>query len=329
MEQSLFEIWNILSGRLPSGERLTAKPVFSEITDRLYCAVDSDRRRHLLIRLNENEGGLNDTDSRGISTITRELVIADGDTLKQYIDIECRDDSGHQVFDLLIGEIADFLQKGGLPPSEVVPRVLEKWRRFWRKIPTRALSREEQIGLFAELRFLHEWLMPDFGAEAVELWRGPFGEIDFLENSFCVEVKATTSSAGHIYKINGLHQLEQPPTGILYLFGLLMSNRSRDGENLVSQVQDIRKELTEYSDISDQFEEGLLQVGYNDAHHDEYDKLHFEIREECLYEVKNDFPRLSKELIKIPPGIDRVEYTINLNGFTHLVVAKEPSGWNP
>lgn len=323
-------IWEVLSGKLPSGEKLTARIIPSDTEQSMYCALDSNEKRHLLVSLGEEEMELKDKSSRGISVNIRELFLGQKDEMQRYIDIQCQNPSGHSIFDLLIADIAEVMHKDKLPVSKLIPRTLEKWRRFWEKIPTRTLTREKQIGLFAELRFLSKWLIPVLGLEnAVNSWLGPFGGKDFRTESFSVEVKSSASGKGHIYLINSLDQLEESPEREMYLFGLLLSEVSGGRENIVKEVESIREIIAGCQELSDHFEDGLIRVGYGDFHSEEYKNLCFEIGRECLFEVRDDFPRLSRSRIEIPPGVDSVEYTINLNSFNHLIKAESPSEWNP
>lgn len=326
---SLSNIWEILSGRPPSGERLTAKPIYTELTQKLYCALDAQNHRHLLVLLNKEDTALTDIQSRGISAITRDLVVEQENPHK-YIDIECRDTLGHPAFDLLALEIAELLGKKNLPPAAATSRVLAKWRRFWGRKPSNLLNRREQIGLFAELWFLSKWLIPGSGAEVVQSWCGPSGSRnDFETEKFSVEVKATTLQRGRIYHINDIEQLETPSDKALYFYAMRLREISTQGENLVRVLTALRKMLAEHPDALDHLEEGLALIGYNEAHSEEYKDLRFEVTEECLFEVKDHFPRLRKEKMEIPAGIEKIQYEINLDTFDDLIVAKQPSDWVP
>ena len=322
-------LWDILSREIPSGEQITARRFPSDVKSEIYCALDSSQKRHLLILLGDGEQELEDRGSRGISVSTRGLVLGKSDEVKQYIDIQCRHSGGHRIFDLLIADISDALTSETSSVSEATLSVLDKWRRFWEKIPVQTLTRNEQTGLFSELWFLSKWLIPAVGVEnAVDYWQGPFGGKDFRVTDFSVEVKSSSADGGHIYSVNTIDQLDKDTETNLYLFGLLLNKVLGGKECLVNEVDKIRNLLSGLPAQSDHFEEGLLLTGYSDFHAEEYKKLCFEIREECLFEVRDNFPRLSRERIEIPSGIDQIQYTINLNSFGHLIVAKSPSGWS-
>jgi hypothetical protein len=68
----------------------------------------------------------------------------------------------------------------------------------------------------------------------------------------------------------------------------------------------------------------VSQVGYSPAHDEEYAKLRVRVVEEGLFNVCDAFPRLTVTQLTagVPPGVERVEYEINLGGFDHLCIAR-------
>ncbi len=204
-------------------------------------------------------------------------------------------------------------------------RVLAKWRRFWGVLPLQILSREEQLGLFAELWFLSVWMVPRAGpAEAVNRWRGPFASRhDFEWPGRSVEVKATTSTRGRIHRIHRLDQLVPPEPGELLFFGLALREEAGATNTLPLVIATCRSQLEADADSMSGFERALARVGYSPAHDEEYAKLRLRIVEEGLFSVRDDFPRLTVMQLAagVPPGVERVEYEINLSGFDHLRIA--------
>jgi hypothetical protein len=194
------------------------------------------------------------------------------------------------------------------------------------------LSREKQCGLFAELWFLSSWLIPRFGVnDAVARWRGPFGgRHDFEWTGRSVEVKATTSTRGRIHRINGLDQLAPPEQGDLFFFSLQLREEAGATNTLPSVVAGCRIQLEQDANCLGLFENALAQVGYSPAHESEYTKLRLRIVEQGLFAVRDDFPRLTAAGLPqgIPPGIEHIEYDINLGGFVHLCIARQPSEAN-
>lgn len=321
------DVWARLEQSKPAGDNLTARQADPSATSRLQCALDAEGRRHLLVALHESEDGLRDIQSRGVHVETRDLVVR-GQPATRYLDIQCLDITGYPALDLIGGELAVELSKPRVVPADTVKRVLAKWRRFWGLLPRTILSKEEVIGLFAELWFFLVWLLPSAGASAaVQRWRGPMGSRhDYEWTGKSVEVKATTSTRGRIHRINGLDQLSPPEQGKLYLFSLHLREEAGATNTLPSLIDSILVQLNTDVDALSRFETVLAQTGYSPAHDDEYAKLHLRIVTEGLYAVRENFPRLGAQQFRdgVPAGIERVEYEINLNSFDHLIVARTP-----
>jgi len=319
------ETWDRLT--LPIGERLVARPALPEITPKLLCAIDSAGGRHLLISLGIADEEYRDRQSRGVSVATRDLSVHGG-TTEKYLDVACLDAGGYGILDLMGGEIARGLADETKPPAETVKRVLAKWRRFWGQIPQPMLSREEQLGLFAEIWFLVEWLFPKLGQEAIMAWRGPWGSRhDFEWDDKSVEVKATTITRGRIHKIHGLDQLAGPENGILFLFSVSLREENGATNDLPRLIDVCRNYLQNFDDGLAHFENALAHLGYSPIFEDEYSKFKLRVAENVLFQVAADFPKLTSESFSngMPAGIERVDYEINLNTFNHLIVASQPA----
>jgi hypothetical protein len=323
------ETWAHLAGPKPPGETLWARRAAPDVSERLIAALDVENRRHFLIHLATDEKGLEDRQSRGVELATRELRVPGHET-GRYLDITCLDPAGQDAFDLIGGELAERLASGRETAPEVAARVIAKWRRFWGQVPAKLLPLNVQIGLFAEVWFLSVWLARSAGhTDAVKRWRGPFGaRHDFEWGGRSVETKATLSSRGPIHRINGLDQLTPPEQGQLLLFSLRLREEAGASNSLPSIIEKCRGMLEGDPDGLTQFERALLEVGYSDTNADEYSTLRLRVYEEKLYRVEENFPRLTQSLFRdsVPAGIERIEYDINLSGFEHLLVGRDPSG---
>jgi hypothetical protein len=310
----------------PTGEKLVARIAFLELTDRVLCALDSKDERHLLIPVLSDDAEYRDIQSRGVSVVTRMLTVQ-GDDPAKYIDMHCMDMAGHDIFNLMGGEIADALRSPESQPYDVVKRVLSKWRRFWGQLPQQVLSREEIVGLFAELWLLSVWLLPKFGPDSIMAWKGPWGSRhDFEWPEKSIEVKATTNTRGRIHKIHGLRQLENPEQGPLFLFSMCLREEGGSSNNLPSMIESCRRQINDSDDSIVRFESALIQMGYSDFYQDEYAKLNFRVLEDLLFKVDRDFPKLTTTNFPhgLPNGIEKIEYEINLNSFDNLITARNP-----
>ncbi len=322
------ETWDRLAGARVSTEALWARRAAPDVTDRLLAALDAEGKRHLLVLLQASEADLRDDASRGLTVVTREMAIPGHDS-GRYLDVACVDPAGHAAFDLIAGELAARLAAGSETATECTSRVLGKWRRFWGQIPRRLLSRDEQLGLFAELWFLSTWMAPTIGASAaLGRWRGPFGaRHDFEWPGESVEVKATGATRGRIHHINGADQLLPPEAGSLLLFSLILREEAGATNSIVSLISSFGGSVENDADALSRFESSLAQLGYSPAHADEYVRLKLRVVSEAVFRVDDGFPRVIPDTFRggIPAGVEHVEYDINLSGFEHLQIASRPS----
>ncbi|MBI1934882.1 PD-(D/E)XK motif protein [Candidatus Woesearchaeota archaeon] len=319
------KIWKNLESESPTGDKVVAHLALPELSRKLYAGLDANKQRHLLILLNEKDEEFNDSQSRGFVIVTRDLIVQDSKSQK-YIDIICHDNSGHVIFNAIGGEIAEKLEKS--KPKEVIANVVAKWRRFWGTPPRDILSREELIGLIAELWFLYHWLLPRIKyLDAIKMWRGPFSSRhDFESKSNSIEVKATTNVQYRIHKIHGLEQLSPPEKGDLLFFSLRLREEQGSKNTLPEFISLFKEKLKDNLDALSLFENTLAVTGYSPLHDEEYNKFKFRVVDEKLYSVKDEFPRLTINSFNkgLPSGVGTVEYTINLDGFENLCLATSP-----
>ena len=320
------ELWARLDHVRPTGDRIAAARPNAGV-ERLLCALDQAGRRHLLVLLREDAEAYKDRESRGLVVETRELRVI-GEEPRIYLDIECMDPAGFAALDVMGSEIADGLLIAGptAPPHDVVRRVLAKWRRFWGHLPKNLLTRDEQVGLLAEIWFLSFWLVPRVGTtDAARRWRGPFGarhDFEWLGKS--VEVKATTSTRGRLHLINGLDQLDAPENGELYLFSMRLREEAGATNTLPAAIQATRSALQEDAEALDRLDSALARSGYAPNHEDDYSKIRFRIIDEHLYAVRDEFPRITIKSFGsgLPSQIERIQYELNLTGVDRSCVAR-------
>jgi hypothetical protein len=250
---------------------------------------------------------------------TRELNLPDH-TLAHYLDLTCHDAAGHDAFDLIGGEIAAGLSAGTLAPAKLVMRVLGKWRRFWGQVPRSLLSREEQVGLFAEVWFLLRWMLPATDpTTATQRWRGPFAaRHDFEWPSRSVEAKASTVVRGPVFRIHGLDQLDPPADGELFFFALRLREEAGAPHTLANLIAETRAQIEADADALTRFETGLAQAGYSPLHEADYSQTFWRVVDERLYSVDATFPKLAPTSLTggLPPGVSEIAYTLDLGVYT-------------
>lgn len=320
--------WERIETDLPESGRLTVRIAMPSRRSDLFIAIDSAKRRHLLVEIPSGEPSeLFERPSRGISLQTVDMKVST-DERKNFIDVICLEVQGYPALDIIAHEIADALDAGSsILRIALIKNVLAKWRRFWSGINQNLLSREQQIGLFGELWFIVQWLGPSIGfAEAVRAWRGPFGSRnDFEANQIAIEVK-TTGRLDTVHQVNGLEQLVEPATGALFLMSISVRDEGSAHDSLPKLIKDIRDVLDSQYDALSNFDSCLYAAGYLDEHATEYEKSMLRIRSEKLYRVSPGFPRLIPSSLNEPlsPGISGVNYELSLDGAQNWCVANAP-----
>ncbi len=315
-------IWDDLENLNTVGEEINAKLAFPNHNDGIYCAIDSERNRHLLIKISDEDLDLSDEKSRGLKVNTVQLEGLN-EKSNRFYDFKCIEKEGQSALDFMVEEIVD-IRNHNDNMFQIVSQLLSKWRFFWSQGNTSLLGKEQQIGLFAELWFFLKWLFPLYGPNSILNWKGPWNNKNDFEFRNCsIEVKGTTNPRGRIHTINGLDQLSAPDNFALYLFSLQISEENGARFSLKSLVDDCIQVLSCNIEAVNHFETGVSLVGYSPIFENEYDKVKYRVESGQIYSVKEDFPRITKEYISANElmGIEKVNYEINLNPYTHLVSA--------
>lgn len=185
---------------------------------------------------------------------------------------------------------------------------LNRWRFFLSTDNSLTLPLQSQMGLFAELLFLKNYLLPVYPLlNSIEGWVGAdLDKQDFSLDNLFIEVKSFVSSKGPIVKISSLHQLIWTIKP-LYLFAVGVS-RSENGISIVDLIADIKQLISDVT-LTELFDDKLATYGYMDGI-TEAPFYKFKVDLTLSYSVNRDFP-------KILPGdianqISSVTYNIDL-----------------
>jgi hypothetical protein len=322
--------WTKLEAERPAGDTYVARLGFPETSDILLAAIDSSGSRHFLIPLESGDDFRQDKRSRGITATVKSLHIHGnaGDTPEvRYIDIQLEEESEKEMFDIVGRQMAQTIGQTNRPRSDSVRLVLSRWRHFWGSITVNPLSRDEIIGLFSELWFIKNWILPFESSILIYGWRGPYGGThDFEWKNVSVEVKGTTVSEGIKHWVNGLDQLSPPGNGRLYLFSLKMREENGAAYTLPGMIRSCLEMARDDVELVEFLEESIARAGYSPTYDDLYERFGFHVTGEALYEVRGRFPRVTRD--SFPEGgldgIEKVQYQVNLEGYSDLIVTRRP-----
>ena len=186
---------------------------------------------------------------------------------------------------------------------------LRRWQVFLMQNNDISISYEKQMGLFAELQFLKNVLIPAYGSiTSLTAWNGPVADKqDFSLPKVSIEVKSYRSSNGSIVTISSAHQLLSNNKPLyLIAYGL---TEDLNG----SSIQDVIQELTAYFESESvqtlqKFEKSIMDFGYMPGVN--YDQMYkFRVDGYTAYLVKDDFPRIvpgdiASEIVGVNYSID-------------------------
>lgn len=190
---------------------------------------------------------------------------------------------------------------------------LAKWQSLFEKVGKQGLSDEAQRGLFGEIFFLRFFLTNNSDKNyCVKSWLGPEKSIqDFQYSNWAVEVKTTHGNNHQKIHITSERQLDDSIIEKIFLFHLSLDVRVGNGESLNILIDEVLELLNDNTMASNLFKLKLLESGYYDIHKPLYDERGYTIRQENIYRVTGNFPRITEN--QIPIGVGDVRYSIVLS----------------
>lgn len=200
--------------------------------------------------------------------------------------------------------------------QKLVEKLLErlaKWQSLFEKAGKKGLSDEAQRGLYGEIYFLRFFLANNSDKNyCIKSWLGPENSIqDFQYANWAVEVKTTHGNNHQKIHITSERQLDDSIIEKIFLFHLSLDVRIRNGETLNSLIDDVLELLNDNTMAYNLFNLKLLETGYYDIHRPLYQERGYTIRQENIYRVTGNFPRITES--QIPKGVGDVKYSIVLS----------------
>lgn len=225
------------------------------------------------------------------------------------LELRLTDASANDIFVALAGDVAARAASAEDDEQAVGQWVsrITRWQRLLAMAP-RGLGGERQRGLYAELRFLRDRLLPVVGIEAATFgWEGPRGGHDFQLVGGAFEVKSAASHQPQVMKIASERQLDETGTDGLHLVHHSLDVHQNAAESLPDIVGEISA-IVAGTAAEDEFADRLMQSGYSEVHRRRYEATGYTVREEFFFEVVPGFPRLVEA--GLPEGVGGVSYSV-------------------
>jgi len=198
---------------------------------------------------------------------------------------------------------------------------LLQWQRLLERQGAEGLSAEEQRGLYGELWFLREHVIPALPLpQAVASWTGPdWTAKDFQFTGGAVEVKTTTARQHQHLQITSEKQLDDTGLSALFLCHVSIEAAQGTGETLPEAVRSLRAIAVADALAAQVLEDRLLTGGYLDIHETSYAGVGYLHRNVSLYRVRDTFPRIIERDLRA--GVGDVRYSISAAECKHYSVS--------
>jgi hypothetical protein len=305
-------VWESLERETSSGSGLLYRRLSASVKTDVYVALKTpEKLRCIAVHLNRTL----EVDVVGwnkFRDIKVELFPDLHTPSKQFILILLLEGRHKDIFSSLcedlIYKVADITDENDLV-AELLIR-LEKWRLLFEKLGAQGLSEEAQLGLYGELYFLRKYLLHCENFEfCVNSWKGPEKAVqDFQGRGWAVEVKTTHGKNHQKINISSERQLDSVNTPTIILCHYSLDRRENNGETLNDVVDDLHNILQSRVFAYNEFLVKLLDANYFPNHRGLYQTTGYTIREENIYRVTEDFPRIVES--QIAPGVGDVRYSI-------------------
>ncbi|MBC7523230.1 MAG: PD-(D/E)XK motif protein [Flavobacterium sp.] len=195
---------------------------------------------------------------------------------------------------------------------------LKRWQAFLMQNTEVSLSLMMQMGLFAELMFLIDILIPKRGASAAIIaWGGPESDRqDFSLADIAIEIKSYKTSRSPQVSISSTHQLFTASKPLfLIAYGLTESENAQSIADLINELDVLI--YSESISIIQLFDRKLIEFGYMPGM--TYDVMYkFAVDSLRGFIVEKDFPRILPH--QTSPEIIAVNYTIDLQLCTRFEI---------
>lgn len=316
------DTWNLLEQDVSdvSLGYLTRR-IFSDSHHDIYLVIESpSKTRILMIYVNRTsiEKSIVFPTSSGFEV--RRMIFPEDDRIA--LQLILTNNRYKDIFTALVQDIAENIAFIPIEADAVqmLANRLKRWQIFLEKHDLEGLSEEIQHGLYGELWFLRQVVIPHFGLSSLRYWLGPEGaNQDFSFEECAVEVKTTVAQNPRKLSISNENQLDETRLNKLFLMHLSIDVRS-NGETLPEIVESLRAILGKDSSSRELFEKRLFQIGYLDIHAPKYSETSYKHRTSGYFKIEQDFPRIVPADLK--QGIVQVRYSIEISACRPYAIAE-------
>jgi hypothetical protein len=316
MEMTKIEnIWIGLESDTSNHSGLLYKRYSAEVLPDVFIALKAPEELRCIAFRIDAVFPFDETQWNKLKDIKIETLTDERDKTKKFLLILLLNKQHKDIFSTLCEDLI-FGVSEVTTEQTLVEKILErlaKWQSLFEKVGKQGLSDESQRGLYGEIYFLR-FLLNNITDKnyCLKSWLGPEKSIqDFQYSNWAVEVKTTHGNNHQKIHITSERQLDDSIIEKIFLFHLSLDVRVGNGESLNILIDEVSELLNENTMASNLFKLKLLESGYYDIHKPLYDERGYTIRQENLYRVSGNFPRIMEN--QIPIGVGDVRYSIVLS----------------
>lgn len=315
METKIENIWLGLESDTSSHSGLLYKRYSAEILPDIFIALKAPEKLRCIAFRISAVFPFDETQWNRLKDIKIETLTDEKDKSKKFLLILLLNKQHKDIFSTLCEDLIFGVSEVSTELT-LVEKLLErlaKWQSLFEKVGKQGLSDESQRGLYGEIYFLR-FLLNNITDKnyCLKSWLGPEKSIqDFQYSNWAVEVKTTHGNNHQKIHITSERQLDDSIIEKIFLFHLSLDVRVGNGESLNILIDEVSELLNENTMASNLFKLKLLESGYYDIHKPLYDERGYTIRQENLYRVSGNFPRIMEN--QIPIGVGDVRYSIVLS----------------
>ena len=316
MEMTKIEnIWLALEGDNFSLSGLLYKRYSAEVMPDVFIALKAPEKLRCIAFRISIDFSFDENQWNKLKDIKIETIPDERHKTKKFLLILLLNKQHKDIFSTLCEDLI-FGVSEVITEETLVEKLLErlaKWQSLFEKVGKQGLSDEAQRGLFGEIYFLRFFLNNISDKNyCLKSWLGPEKSIqDFQYSNWAVEVKTTHGNNHQKIHISSERQLDDSIIEKIFLFHLSLEIRLGNGESLNFLVDEVSELLNGNTLALNLFKLKLLESGHYDIHRPLYEESGYTIRQENLYRVSGNFPRITEN--QIPIGVGDLKYSIVLS----------------
>lgn len=308
-------IWTGLENETSDHSWLLYKRYSAEVMPDVFIALKSPEKFRCIAFRISTAFPFDENQWNKLKDIKIETLQDERDKSKKFLLILLLNKQHRDIFSTLCEDLIFGVSEVSTEQT-LVEKLLErlaKWQSLFEKVGKQGLSDEVQRGLYGEIYFLRFFLTNKSDKNyCIKSWLGPEKSTqDFQYSNWALEVKTTHGNNHQKIYITSERQLDDSIIDKIFLFHLSLDVREGNGESLNKLIDEVSELLNDNTMASNLFKLKLLESGYYDINKPLYDERGYTIRQENIYRVTGNFPRITEN--QIPIGVGDVRYSIVLS----------------